>query len=87
MSTSSLRLLTSLLLLMCILSTTALAQNAEITISGKMTEAESGETLIGATVAVPSLNAGTTTNAYGFYSLSIPQGDEEVTIIFSYVGS
>lgn len=75
------------LLLLLLLTTSLSAQVEEITISGKLTEAESGETLIGATVAIPSLSAGTTSNAYGFYSLSVPKGEEEIQLIFSYVGS
>jgi hypothetical protein len=47
---------------------------------------ESGETLIGATVSIPFLLIGTTTNEYGFYSITIPGGEDEVTIDFSYVG-
>ncbi|MFK7935478.1 MAG: TonB-dependent receptor [Saprospiraceae bacterium] len=86
MSTFTLRLF-SLLILLSGFANVAFAQTGEITVSGKLSEAETGETIIGATVAVPSLSAGTTTNAYGFYSLSIPQSDEEITIIFSYVGS
>ncbi|HHH54470.1 MAG TPA: TonB-dependent receptor [Bacteroidetes bacterium] len=56
-----------------------------ITISGYVTDKDKGETLIGANIFVPeNLKYGTTTNAYGFYSLSIPQG--KYTIRFSYLG-
>jgi hypothetical protein len=44
----------------------------KITISGYITELKSGESMIGATVYVPDKNAGTTTNAFGFYSLTLP---------------
>jgi len=53
------------------------------TISGHITD-ESGEELIGATIYVKSLKTGSTTNAYGFYSLTIPENDYQ--IIYSYVG-
>ena len=56
-----------------------------VTLSGIITEGESGESLIGATVLVPELNLGTTSNEYGFYSLSVPVGDS-VEVVFSYVG-
>ena len=62
------------------------AQNdVTVTVSGVVTDADNGETLIGATVAVSKLGTGTNTNAYGFYSISIPQGDS-VRLEFSYVG-
>jgi hypothetical protein len=54
------------------------------TISGYIKDEDSGEPLIGATVLVKSHGAGTTTNAYGYYSLSLPKGTYETT--YSYVG-
>lgn len=54
------------------------------TISGTITEAASNETLIGVTVAIPDLRTGTTTNEYGFYSISLPKGNYEVVV--SYLG-
>ncbi len=54
------------------------------TISGYIMDKESNETLIGATVFCQSLNIGTTTNEYGFYSMTIPEGTYEFA--FSYVG-
>jgi len=62
------------------------AQTEKITLSGTIADDESGETLIGATVLVPQSGEGTVTNEYGFYSLSVPQGNTEVTIQFSYIG-
>jgi outer membrane receptor for ferrienterochelin and colicin len=43
----------------------------KITISGYVTEKVSGERLIGASVFFPSLQRGTTTNAYGFFSITV----------------
>ncbi len=57
----------------------------EVTISGTIKDGENGEDLIGATVSVPEYNLGTSTNAYGFYSLSVPRADS-IKILFSYVG-
>lgn len=57
----------------------------QITISGTLSEQETGETLIGATVGIPALGLGTTTNEYGFYSISIPV-DDSVSIYYSYIG-
>lgn len=54
------------------------------TISGHITDATSGEGLIGAALFVEETSSGTTTNVYGFYSHSLPAGDYNVT--FSFVG-
>ncbi|MCO6493105.1 MAG: TonB-dependent receptor, partial [Phaeodactylibacter sp.] len=56
-----------------------------VTVSGRVTDEDSGETLIGATAVAPALGAGTATNEYGFYSIAVPAGDS-VQLIFSYVG-
>lgn len=53
-------------------------------LSGYITDFETNETLIGVNVILPYLNLGTTTNAYGFYSISIPKGDQQLLI--SYLG-
>ncbi|OYU97572.1 MAG: hypothetical protein CFE21_04570 [Bacteroidetes bacterium B1(2017)] len=60
------------------------AQKRNPTISGNITDSKNGEELIGATISVPALKIGTTTNAYGFYSLALPPGNHEVE--FTYVG-
>ncbi|MCR9055214.1 MAG: TonB-dependent receptor [Phaeodactylibacter xiamenensis] len=60
-------------------------QAQDVTISGTIKDGENGEDLIGATVAVPELGLGTSSNAYGFYSLSVPTGDT-LKVVFSYVG-
>jgi hypothetical protein len=51
---------------------------------GMVRDATDGETLIGATVYVTETGQGTVTNAYGFYSLSIPAGTYNLRI--SYLG-
>ncbi len=58
----------------------------EITISGTLSDAESGETLIGASVIIRPNSIGTTTNEYGFYSITIPKVSDSLEIEFSYVG-
>jgi hypothetical protein len=57
----------------------------QFTLSGKLMDAETGETLIGASVFIPSSGTGTTTNEYGFYSLQVPAFDS-VEVVYSYVG-
>jgi len=53
------------------------------TLSGTVSDGANGETLIG--VNVDAGVAGTTTNEYGFYSLTLPAGDS-LTVTFLYVG-
>ncbi len=55
------------------------------TVHGTVTDAESGETLIGATVRIKGTDEGTITNEYGFFSLRIP-GRDTVVLETSYVG-
>ena len=71
------------LLLCAMLQATAIAQ-PKVTISGKVTDRASGETLINATVLDQNSGLGTVTNNYGFYSLTLPEG--EIKLLCSYVG-
>ncbi len=54
------------------------------TISGYVKDASSGEELIGANVIVTDERTGTTSNAYGFYSLSLPAGT--YSLKYSFIG-
>jgi len=71
---------TALLLTLLIFS--ASAQNH--TISGYLSDAQSGERLIGVNIYLEGTNFGTTTNTYGFYSLTAPKG--EYNLVASYIG-
>ena len=62
---------------------TSFAQE-KFTLSGTIIDSKNNETLIGVNIYIPSLKIGTTTNEYGFYSLSAPKGEYEIEI--SYVG-
>lgn len=62
-------------------STAILGQN--VTISGYIRDAASGEELINASI-VNQKSQGTVTNIYGFYSLTLPAGTYDFTI--SYIG-
>jgi hypothetical protein len=55
------------------------------TISGYVKEAVSSESLIGVNIYLPDLKTGTTTNTYGFYSITLPATDS-VALIVSYIG-
>ncbi len=61
-----------------------LFSQVKYTLSGVISEASSNETLIGVTIAIPALKTGVTTNEYGFYSLTLPEGTYELQI--SYLG-
>ncbi|MVN89708.1 TonB-dependent receptor [Mucilaginibacter aquatilis] len=61
------------------------AAQKKFTISGTVRDAATGETLIGASVKIdgPNGKAGTATNGYGFYSLTVAEGTYTVNV--SYV--
>lgn len=69
-----------------VLVTTALESGAQqkFTISGTIEDATNGEELIGASVLVKELSTGGTTNVYGFYSVTVPEGD--YNLVISYIG-
>ena len=73
------------LLLAGLLAAPAQAQPS-VTVSGFVRDAESRETLIGASVYVPELERGAVTNAYGFYSLTVPRADTTSRLVVSFVG-
>lgn len=54
------------------------------TISGYVTDGASSETLIGANILESRRSTGTATNPFGFYSLTLPEGETE--LVFSYLG-
>ena len=56
----------------------------KFTISGYVTDGTSSETLIGTNIFESHQNQGTTTNPYGFYSITLPEG--ETSLHFSYLG-
>lgn len=56
----------------------------KISISGYARDLQNGEMLVGLTVYDLNLKQGTSTNAYGFYSLSLPSGNYDLQ--FSYLG-
>jgi len=63
--------------------TVALSQD-KVTLNGYVKDADNGEELIGVTVYLPELKAGAVTNAYGFYSITVPKGTYEIQ--YSYLG-
>ena len=65
------------------LSTNLQAQNS-VTLSGEISDAANGESLIGATLYIEELGEWVITNVYGFYSITLSPGTYNV--IISYVG-
>lgn len=70
------------LVLLCFFFTTAaIAQN--LTVKGKVTDATTGEALIGVSVAVNGTSGGTQTDVNGAYTLTAPSA---ATLTFTYIG-
>jgi len=61
-----------------------LLQQQQITVSGKVTDSQTGEPIAGVNVVVKGTTTGTMTDAAGNYSLNVP--DKNATLVFSFVG-
>lgn len=70
--------------LVVLLSSISCFAQDKFTLSGTIIDANSNETLIGVNVVIPELKTGVTTNEYGFYSITVPQGIYSIQI--SYLG-
>jgi hypothetical protein len=67
-----------------LLTTAGVAAQDKFTVSGSIKDVANGEGLIGAIVQVQGQAVGTSTNEYGFYSLTLPAGN--YTLVYSYLG-
>jgi hypothetical protein len=56
----------------------------KFTLSGIITDSKTNETLIGVNVYIPEIKSATRTNEYGFYSITLPEGNYNIEI--SYIG-
>ena len=74
------KILFNLLFLTCLSS----YAQTKYTISGYVQESETGENLIGVSIYDKNTFKGTVTNQYGFYSLTLEEGNYE--IIYSFIG-
>jgi hypothetical protein len=54
----------------------------KFTISGTISDKKNNETLIGVNIIVKGTKSSVITNEYGFYSLTLPKGDYEISISF-----
>ncbi|WP_291911155.1 TonB-dependent receptor [Chitinophaga sp. CB10] len=82
MKTRATMLLSAIILLFG--ATVTYAQQARYTVSGYVKDKQNGESLIGISVGKPGTSIGTVTNQYGFYSITLPAGEQELQ--FSYIG-
>lgn len=55
-----------------------------VTLSGWISNRDTKENVAGVTVQVPALSAGTISNAYGFYTISVPRG--RYSLKFTFIG-
>jgi hypothetical protein len=62
----------------------AVFSQEKYTISGTVYDKKNNETLIGVSLYFPKLNTGITTNEYGFYSITLPEGTYKIQI--NYIG-
>jgi len=71
-------------ILIVLMNVGLLHSQEKVTLSGTIADKSNNETLIGASISIPEANISTTTNSYGFYSVTLPKG--EYTFIISYMG-
>ena len=57
----------------------------DIIVSGYVQDKQTGEKIIDVNVYIPELQLGTTTNEYGYYSISIPK-NKKLDLLVGYVG-
>ncbi len=72
----------SILLILACFQVTA----QKVTLNGYVTDKKSGERLLGASVFFETISTGTTSNAYGFYSITLPRQTDTVELKISYTG-
>lgn len=72
------------LLLIYLLLSAMIVSAQKHTLFGYIRDAKTGESLIGATLLVDDKTIGTVSNNYGFYSITIPEGNHRIKC--SYIG-
>ena len=71
------------ILILLAIVTSSYAQK-KYTISGYVTDKNNGESIVGVNIYSKALNLGVTSNTYGFYSLTLPQGIYDIS--FTFIG-
>ncbi|MFM7813132.1 MAG: hypothetical protein ACKO66_01305, partial [Flavobacteriales bacterium] len=74
-----------LLTCLCILSASVFHAQSW-TISGTITDASSGETMPGVIIYSPDFKIGSASNAFGFYSVTIPEVHAPMRVVYQMVG-
>jgi len=72
------------LLPLLLLAASQLPAQNRFTLSGEITDAETGEDLVAATVYIAGSSLGSVSNSYGFFSLSVSGGKQE--FVCRYIG-
>lgn len=75
---------TAILSLLLVSLACGLPAQVKHTVSGYVRDMETGEDLIGARVWVPALQVGTVSNSYGFFSLTMEEGQHQ--LVSDYIG-
>ena len=78
------RLMKLHLIYVLLLGGTLLSAQNRYTVSGEITDAETGEDLVAATVYLEGSSLGSASNSYGFFSLTVPGGKQ--VLVCRYIG-
>ena len=73
----------SIVIIFLLLITSVFGQDKH-TISGYITDVNNGESIVGVNIYCEELNLGVTSNTYGFYSLTLPEGTYDIS--YSFIG-
>ena len=68
----------------CLISISNIYCQEKYTLSGFVSDQNNGENIIGVNIFCKDLKQGVASNTYGFYSLTLPKGEYEIS--FSYIG-
>jgi hypothetical protein len=69
-----------LLAVLFLISALCAESQTKFTISGYIKDKKNGESVVGATVYKLGTNLGTATNEYGFYSITLPEGEHVIAV-------
>ena len=67
---------------MLLATVSGFSQTGTFTVRGRVTDASTGEYVLGANVIVDGQSQGASTNIYGFYSLTLPKAPATLTCSF-----
>jgi hypothetical protein len=73
-----------ILVYLCFFLSSYIYAEDKYTISGFVSDQNNGENIIGVNIFCKNLKQGVVSNTYGFYSLTLPKGNHEIS--FSYIG-